>query len=126
MPGGQVVGARLLGWTRRAAGRWVASVEVEGPVEVPGDAVVRLAGEDYSGVPRVRERVYAIVTDLNLRGDPLSAQVHDVECWEVPRASTDRKRVTRLESARQAAGMLMWKDTKPCTLCLGRSWAGEE
>lgn len=125
MPGGQVVGARLLGWTRRASGRWVASVGVEGPVVVPGDAVVRLAGEDYSGVPRVRERVYVMVTALNLRGDPLSAQVHEAECWEVPKATTDRKRVVRLDSEQQAAGMLMWKDTTPCTLCLGRRWPEE-
>lgn len=111
---------RLLRWRQDQTGRWWAELVVHAPAEV----VQQVDGEDYSQVPREPATPpqsahggYLLVAPKVAPGQPVKAELHRVGCWSIPQVSTSTLRVTPIEDADQARGLLRFPDTTPCTAC---------
>lgn len=100
------VPARLLRWRQDEAGRWWAEVTLV----VPVDAVQRVEGEDYAGVPRLAAPPpppeYVVQT---LPGGQLV--LHQADCW----AATGG-RITSVPPGIEKTA-LRFEDTDPCDIC---------
>ncbi|WP_031523112.1 hypothetical protein [Streptomyces sp. NRRL F-5123] len=109
--------ARLQRWRQGPDGRWWAEVTLY----APATALQQIPGEDYSSVPRETatgpDVQYVIVAPKLPPDQPVRAELHRAGCWTIPRAETSTLRVTPVESAEQARGLLGFQDTTACTAC---------
>jgi hypothetical protein len=102
---------RITGWQQDKTGRWWAEVEVR----VPAGAVQRVAGEDYTQVPRApAEPQFVLAADSRTR--PPTAELHLATCWLIAQPAAWR-RVTPLPDADQARAQLKIPGTLVCTVC---------
>ncbi|MFI0900494.1 hypothetical protein [Streptomyces sp. NPDC020983] len=108
--------ARLHRWRQDKTGKWWAEVTLY----TPADTVQQVQGEDYSQVPREPAgpaAEYVIVAPKVPPGEKPKAEMHRANCWTIPRAETSTLRLTPIENAEQARGLLAFDDTTPCTTC---------
>lgn len=113
LPDGRVIDGRLHARRQRADGWWY-----EVAIEVPAGAVTPVDGEDYSAVPTTRETVetrYVVDNGLPPVDGKARLQLHVAGCWALDRRPGAR--VTDVEDARQARGLLRFEDTVACEVC---------
>lgn len=112
LPGGHRTPARLLGWRQADDGVWRAEVALE----VPAAAVARVAGEDYTAVPRQPAPPrYVLVASAPAGGKP-TAELHLATCWTL-HSTAPHERVTPVPDAATARGMVGFADTTACGVC---------
>jgi len=109
LPGGRVVDGLLLGWRQDPDGGWVPAVAIE----VPAGAVTRVAGEDYSQVPRTPAGPrYVVQRMAPLNGKP-RRELHTGNCWMYTR---DPLLTTPVDTAEEAADLIR-EGAIACEVC---------
>jgi hypothetical protein len=109
LPAGEAgpVPGRLVSW-HQEAGDWWAEVLVR----VPAGAVGKVDGEDYSAVPRDAAPVQYVLQTLRQDIPEQRALVlHVAGCWAA------EGRLTPVDTADRARGMLRFDDTSACDIC---------
>jgi hypothetical protein len=112
LPDGRTVPGRLQRWRQGEDGRWWAEVTVP----VPAAAIGRVAGEDYTNVPREPSVPRArYVLEADTRRPNAGSTVHDADCWTL----ADKAPWTRLMplDGHAARGQLGFDGTTACTVC---------
>jgi hypothetical protein len=113
LPDGRTLPGRLLAWRQGPDGRWWA----QAVIQIPADAIGKVAGEDYSRVPRepVQPAGPRYVMEVDERRPNGGSTIHDADCWTLDEPA-DWARLTPLD-ADQARGQLAFDGTTACTVC---------